>query len=216
MIFSLALVFAPKIDTITKIVIIAFNGGVSIPTFFTLRMQIKQTNKLNLDIEAIDKEKNKEQITNFVGLLELQKYINSSLILWKFYDTRASEINTFAHRLNNWKDKYPTFITPINLIAEEFIEDYNGLLNLLEKLDPNIQKIVLSYVYDVCEEYQKAMKKLGGGAEEDKKIVELLNWKVKGKWIYLCTWIETILKEFRTETYIEFTNKDNWTNISPK
>lgn len=40
----------------------------------------------------------------------------------------------------DWKDKYNAYIIPINMVAEKLIDDYASLLNLLEELDPHIQK----------------------------------------------------------------------------
>lgn len=126
----------------TKIVFVIFNGlGISIPTIVAMRMQLKQTIKLDFDIKEMKKEITKKEITNFVGLLKLQKYIQGDLKrLSEHYINRESEMHGLYREFRDWKDKYNAYIIPINMVAEKLIDDYASLLNLLEELDPHIQK----------------------------------------------------------------------------
>ncbi|WP_207641123.1 hypothetical protein, partial [Clostridium haemolyticum] len=73
-------VIPTQLDTMTKIVFVIFNGlGISIPTIVAMRMQLKQTLKLDFHIKEMKKEITKKEFTNFVGLLKLQKYIQRDL-----------------------------------------------------------------------------------------------------------------------------------------
>ncbi|OTY76130.1 hypothetical protein BK749_12830 [Bacillus thuringiensis serovar vazensis] len=207
-VFSLIFFFIPtQLDTMTKMVFVIFNGlGISIPTIVAMRMQLKQTIKLDFDIKEMRKEITKKEITNFVGLLKLQKYIHGDLKkLSEYYINNESEMHGLYREFRDWQDQYNAYITPINMVAEKLIDDYASLLNLLEELDPHIQKIVLSYVFTACEEYLNALPSLGGSFEKDKEVVKLLSRNIKKKWIVLSVGFEEFFKDVQEETYTEFT-----------
>lgn len=207
-VFSLIFFVIPtQLDTMTKMVFVIFNGlGISIPTIVAMRMQLKQTIKLDFDIKEMRKEITKKEITNFVGLLKLQKYIHGDLKkLSEYYINNESEMHGLYREFRDWQDQYNAYITPINMVAEKLIDDYASLLNLLEELDPHIQKIVLSYVFTACEEYLNALPSLGGSFEKDKEVVKLLSRNIKMKWIVLSVGFEEFFKDVQEETYTEFT-----------
>ncbi|WP_232526111.1 hypothetical protein [Bacillus anthracis] len=63
-VFSLIFFVIPtQLDTMTKIVFVIFNGlGISIPTIVAMRMQLKQTIKLDFDIKEMKKEITKKKL----------------------------------------------------------------------------------------------------------------------------------------------------------
>ncbi|MGA6841326.1 hypothetical protein [Priestia megaterium] len=210
-IVSLLFFFIPtELDTMTKGIFISFNAlGLSIPTFIAIRMQLLQSKKLRHDLNEIVKSNDKEKITNFVGLLKLQKYIHTDLNkISRYYIGKEASIHGLYREFRSWTDKHNAFVTPINVVAERLIDDYSGLLELLEDLDPHVQKIVLSFIYSACNEYLKTLNNhnsypcLGRSSEQDIEVVKILQQNIHRKWAYMFVEVDNILKEIQKDTYI--------------
>lgn len=216
---SLVFLFAPiQLDIITKVVILIFNGvgtGVSIPTIIAMRMQIVQTNKLKFDMNEMKQELNIEKNSNLVGLVKLQKFIYGDLRkITIYYKEDPSGINRLFRVIRNWQDKYNAVHKPSIIVAEKLLDDYNELLTLLETLEPHIQRIVLSYVFDVCDEYMKAiLGKNGyrgiGSKDGDEETVKMLTETLTRKWIALSTGFMNHLEDVQNELYTKFEFSNN-------
>lgn len=211
-IFSLMFLFIPKeIDLMTKAIIIIFNSfGISIPTLVAMRMQLFQVNKLQNDMHEIKLANNKQKITNYLGLLELEQYIHSDLKkISEYYVGNEASIHSLYRELRDWKDKNKAFDTPVYIITQKFISDYDNLLKLLKELDPHVQRLVLHYVITASKEYLKVISgkgypSLGANYESDKEIVMLMVNNIRKEWAILYVGFEKALKEGQTELYSKF------------